>query len=134
MLEDIVWIYVVVAYFITSLVTWVLDRWSPSSYQNNMEKYEDDDEKRYFGFKECFWFCFTAITPQGGGETPKPVAGRIASASWWIFGFILVASYTANLAAFLTVSRLQKPILSLDDLAKSRHVKYELLLIQRASF
>ena len=43
---------------------WIFDRWSPYSYQNNMEKYKDDDEKRYFNFKECLWFCMTSLTPQ----------------------------------------------------------------------
>ena len=43
---------------------WIFDRWSPYSYQNNMEKYKDDDEKRYFNLKECLWFCMTSLTPQ----------------------------------------------------------------------
>ena len=49
----------------------LFDRWSPYSYQNNVEKYEDDDEKREFNFKESLWFCMTSLTPQGGGEAPK---------------------------------------------------------------
>lgn len=43
---------------------WVFDRWSPYSYQNNMEKYRNDDERRYFNLKECLWFCMTSLTPQ----------------------------------------------------------------------
>lgn len=46
------------------------------------------------------------------------------AATWWLFGFIIIASYTANLAAFLTVSRLDTPIESLDDLAKQYKVLY----------
>ena len=41
-----------------------------------------------------------------------------------MFGFIMIATYTANLAAFLTVSRLDQPIESLDDLAKQFKTKY----------
>lgn len=47
---------------------WIFDRYSPYSYQNNREKYLDDDEKREFTLKECLWFCMTSLTPQGGGE------------------------------------------------------------------
>lgn len=47
---------------------WIFDRYSPYSYQNNREKYKDDDEKREFTLKECLWFCMTSLTPQGGGE------------------------------------------------------------------
>lgn len=47
---------------------WVFDRYSPYSYQNNRDKYKDDDEKREFSLKECLWFCMTSLTPQGGGK------------------------------------------------------------------
>jgi hypothetical protein len=47
---------------------WIFDRYSPYSYQNNREKYIDDDEKREFTLKECLWFCMTSLTPQGGGK------------------------------------------------------------------
>nr|XP_024219217.1 ionotropic receptor 25a-like [Halyomorpha halys] len=110
--------------FFFSFLMWVFDRWSPYSYQNNREKYKDDEEKREFNLKECLWFCMTSLTPQGGGEAPKNLSGRLVAATWWLFGFIIIASYTANLAAFLTVSRLDQPIESLDDLAKQYKIQY----------
>ena len=45
------------------------------------------------------------------------------AATWWLFGFIIIASYTANLAAFLTVSRLEVPVGSLDDLNNQFKIK-----------
>lgn len=41
-----------------------------------------------------------------------------------MLSFIIIASYTANLAAFLTVSRLDTPVESLDDLAKQYKILY----------
>ncbi|XP_046835531.1 ionotropic receptor 25a isoform X1 [Vespa crabro] len=123
-LENEVWFCILAAYFFTSFLMWVFDRWSPYSYQNNREKYKDDDEKREFNLKECLWFCMTSLTPQGGGEAPKNLSGRLVAATWWLFGFIIIASYTANLAAFLTVSRLDTPIESLDDLSKQYKIQY----------
>jgi glutamate receptor, ionotropic, invertebrate len=41
-----------------------------------------------------------------------------------MFSFIIIASYTANLAAFLTVSRLDQTIESLEDLAKQYKILY----------
>lgn len=70
-LETNVWLCILAAYFFTSFLMWIFDRWSPYSYQNNREKYIDDDEKREFNIKECLWFCMTSLTPQGGGEAPK---------------------------------------------------------------
>ena len=123
-LEEVVWGCILGAYALTSLLLWCFDRFSPYSYQNNIEKYEDDDETRFFNLKESFWFCMTSLTPQGGGEAPKSMSGRMVAATWWLFGFIIVASYTANLAAFLTVSRLAVDLQSFDDLIASSKMRY----------
>ncbi|XP_031338058.1 ionotropic receptor 25a-like [Photinus pyralis] len=127
-LEHEVWICILSAFFLTSLLLWAFDRWSPYSLQNNPEKYIDDEEKREFHIKESLWFCMTSLTPQGGGEAPKNLSGRLVAATWWLFGFIIIASYTANLAAFLTVSRLEAPIESLDDLTRQYKIQYSPLL------
>lgn len=50
--------------FHISFLMWIFDRWSPYSYQNNRNKYKDDEEKREFNLKECLWFCMTSLTPQ----------------------------------------------------------------------
>jgi glutamate receptor, ionotropic, invertebrate len=41
---------------------------------------------------------------------------------WWFFSLILISSYTANLAAFLTVDRMVAPINSADDLAAQTEI------------
>lgn len=43
---------------------------------------------------------------------------------WWFFTLIMISSYTANLAAFLTVERMDSPITSVEDLAKQNKIKY----------
>lgn len=85
-LETNVWLFIVAAYFCTSFLLWVFDRWSPYSYQNSREKYKDDDGKRVFTFKESLWFCMTSLTPQGAGDAPKSLSGRLLAATWWLFG------------------------------------------------
>lgn len=47
---------------------------------------------------------------------------------WWFFTLIIISSYTANLAAFLTVERMVTPINSADDLAKQTEVEYGTLM------
>ena len=52
------------------------------------------------------------------------MSGQLAAAAWWLFGFVVIASYTANLAAFLTVSRIENEITGLDDLYKQTKLKW----------
>lgn len=43
---------------------------------------------------------------------------------WWFFALIMLASYTANLAAFLTKEMMDATIDSAEDLAKQSKIKY----------
>ena len=43
---------------------------------------------------------------------------------WFLFAMIVIASYTANLAAFLTVETLEKPISNAADLEAQDVIKY----------
>nr|CAD2138055.1 unnamed protein product [Meloidogyne enterolobii] len=88
-LELPVWTCIFGAYIFTSVLLWLFDRFSPYSYTNNKDKYASETEKREFTLKECLWFCMTSLTPQGGGEAPKNVSGRLVAATWWLFGFIV---------------------------------------------
>jgi hypothetical protein len=42
----------------------------------------------------------------------------------WFFTLIIISSYTANLAAFLTVERMITPIENAEDLAKQKDIAY----------
>ena len=86
-----------------SILIWLLDRFSPFSYHNNKEAYPDG--ARDFTLGESIWFALTSITPQGGGECPKALSGRVLVAAYWLFIVLMLATFTANLAAFLTVER-----------------------------
>lgn len=61
---------------------------------------------------------------QGNNISPRSISGRIVSSVWWFFALILVASYTANLAAYLTVERMTTPITSPEELAGQTEVQY----------
>jgi glutamate receptor, ionotropic, invertebrate len=43
---------------------------------------------------------------------------------WWFFTLIIISSYTANLAAFLTVERMITPIENAEDLAGQTEITY----------
>jgi len=52
------------------------------------------------------------------------MSGRIVGSAWWFFTLIIISSYTANLAAFLTIERMLTPIESADDLSKQTEILY----------
>ena len=60
---------------------------------------------RIFTLKESIWFALTSLTPQGGGEGPKALSAKVLVAAYWLFVVLMLATFTANLAAFLTVER-----------------------------
>jgi len=54
----------------------------------------------------------------------RSLPGRIVGSAWWFFTLIIISTYTANLAAFLTVERMLTPIENADDLAKQSEIQY----------
>ena len=44
------------------------------------------------------------------------MSGRVVVASWWVFVVLVVSCYTANLAAFLTVTSIGTTINTLEEL------------------
>ncbi|XP_040502762.1 glutamate receptor ionotropic, kainate 1 isoform X6 [Gallus gallus] len=66
----------------------------------------------------------SSLSLQGSELMPKALSTRIVGGIWWFFTLIIISSYTANLAAFLTVERMESPIDSADDLAKQTKIEY----------
>ena len=77
-----------------------------------------------FTFSNSLWFSLGAFMRQDVDISPRSVSGRIVGSVWWFFTLIIISSYTANLAAFLTVERMSTPIESAEDLAKQTDIKY----------
>lgn len=117
-----VWLSILASIAGTSILLWFLDRYSPYSARNYKEAYPY--ETRDFTLNECVWFALTSFTPQGGGETPKAVSARILVAAYWLFVTLMLATFTANLAAFLTVERMQAPVQSLEQLGRQSRINY----------
>ena len=107
---------------IVSVLIWVLDRFSPYSYHNNKAAYPEG--ARDFTLGESIWFALTSLTPQGGGECPKAMSARILVAAYWLFIVLMLATFTANLAAFLTVERMATTVQSLEELGKQSRINY----------
>ncbi|KAH9389246.1 hypothetical protein TYRP_008603, partial [Tyrophagus putrescentiae] len=111
-----VWVYLITSFLGVTLFLFFVARFSP---------YEWPDElKNNFSMKNTLWFTIGCLMQQGCDIMPRSLSTRVLAASWWFFILILVSSYTANLAAFLTVERMVNPIESAEDLSKQIKIPY----------
>merc|ERR1712088_1001937 len=110
-----VYVYTLGVFFVTALSMFVLGRFSPNQWDEGEN--EDDEYTNCFTMLGCFWFAFGHFLGQGSDLTCKAINIRFVASFWFFFALIMIASYTANLAAFLTVETLDKPIESAEDLA-----------------
>jgi hypothetical protein len=69
------------------------------------------------------WFAFGTLTGYGADFHVRTAAGRLLCIGLYILSIILVATYTANLASNLTLSRSANIISGIDDL-KSGKIPY----------
>lgn len=53
---------------------------------------------------------FLVFCPAGGEVPYTTLATRMMMGVWWMFALIVISSYTANLAAFLTITRIENSI------------------------
>ncbi|XP_060534775.1 glutamate receptor ionotropic, kainate 2 [Cylas formicarius] len=120
-----IWIYVLAAYMLVSFTLFVMARFSPYEWNNPHPCHQDSDiVENQFSVSNSFWFITGTFLRQGSGLNPKATSTRIVGGIWWFFTLIIISSYTANLAAFLTVERMITPIESAQDLAEQTDIAY----------
>uniref|UniRef100_A0A182X5A4 Uncharacterized protein n=1 Tax=Anopheles quadriannulatus TaxID=34691 RepID=A0A182X5A4_ANOQN len=113
-----VWLYLGGAYMMVSMSLFILGRISPKEWDNPYPCIEEPEElENQFSFSNSMWFTIGALLQQGSEIAPKAPATRAVASIWWFFTLIMVSSYTANLAAFLTVEQVVSPISNAEDLA-----------------
>ncbi|KAK2849397.1 hypothetical protein Q5P01_009231 [Channa striata] len=148
-----IWMCIVFAYIGVSVVLFLVSRFSPyewhaenyeeggepqtptqaaasngvqqgqTSTQQNANQ-PSPEQTNEFGIFNSLWFSLGAFMQQGCDISPRSLSGRIVGGVWWFFTLIIISSYTANLAAFLTVERMVSPIESAEDLAKQTEIAY----------
>uniref|UniRef100_A0AAZ3QVX7 Glutamate receptor n=1 Tax=Oncorhynchus tshawytscha TaxID=74940 RepID=A0AAZ3QVX7_ONCTS len=79
-------------------------------------------------FYNSMWFVYGSFVQQGGEVPYTTLATRMMMGVWWLFALIVISSYTANLAAFLTITRIENSIQSLQDLSKQTELPYGTVL------
>ncbi|GFU11750.1 glutamate receptor ionotropic, kainate 2 [Nephila pilipes] len=120
-----VWIYLMGAYFGVSFITFLVGRLTPYEWINPHPCRQDDIVvENIFHVRNSLWFNIGSLMQQGSDLIPSAFSTRTAASYWNFFTLIMVSSYTANLAAFLTVEKVVYPFHSAAELAKQKKIKY----------
>ncbi|XP_064608494.1 glutamate receptor ionotropic, kainate 3-like [Liolophura sinensis] len=112
-LSKVVWVSIFISFLAASFVLFAISRIN-----------SDRKPKTLDNFRECFWYIWAALLRGGTSGVPNATSSRTLSSAWWFFSLIVVAIYTANLAAFLTLTNVNIPINSAADLASQNIYDY----------
>ncbi|XP_078578483.1 glutamate receptor 2-like isoform X1 [Branchiostoma floridae x Branchiostoma japonicum] len=139
--EPNLWLFILLSTLAVSFFISLVNKLSPSGYHGHFVQEEEPtllaEEEKPAEIKEkkkemigmmslnnALYFAVASLLFQGGDILPKSGPGRITASLWWLVTVIIVATYTANLAAFLTVSRMDTDINSVEDLVSQKLVQY----------
>ena len=138
-LKPSLWYFLFAAVILVGLTIYILDLKSPFDrfYSIKVMEFNSDDpfwersEDDRVTFGEAMWFCWGVLLNSGVAEswfphewsnrkyefseTPRSFSGRVLGIVWCGFCMIMVASYTANLAAFLVLDQPEKSLTGIND-------------------
>ncbi|XP_070138560.1 glutamate receptor ionotropic, kainate 2 isoform X2 [Drosophila bipectinata] len=120
-----IWVYVIIAYFLVSICIYIVGRLSPIEWRCiHLCNFDHITIGNQFSLTDSFWFTIETLMQQSPDIFPRAISTRIISSIWGFFSIIIVASYTANLAAFLTTERMINPIENAEDLSSQTEISY----------
>ncbi|XP_078657336.1 glutamate receptor ionotropic, kainate 2-like [Branchiostoma floridae x Branchiostoma belcheri] len=120
-----VWLCFVAAIVSVSLVLAANNRYNPNEWGIAAARGAvSQDQANNLNLPNSLWSTWGAAVGQGPEFLPRSYAGRVAAGTWWFFVLVAIASYTANLAAFLSQASVQQEIKTLFDLAEQEDVPY----------
>ncbi|XP_044270328.1 glutamate receptor ionotropic, kainate 2-like isoform X2 [Tribolium madens] len=119
-----IWIFVGGAFFMSSFTLFTLARFTPYEWVYPQPRKRTTYLVNQLNMSNSFWFATGTLLRQPSGVNPQATSTRIVGGIWWFFTLIIISSYTANLAAFLTVERMITPIENAEDLAGQTEIPY----------
>ncbi|KAG7201426.1 hypothetical protein KM043_004186 [Ampulex compressa] len=123
--SNAVWLYLIGSFIFVSLLFFVIGRICPAEWNNPYPCIEEPEVlENQFTLKNSLWFTIGSIMQQGSDVAPIGISTRMMAGTWWFFCLIMVSSYTANLAAFLTIETVIPPFSNVEELARKKTIKY----------
>ncbi|XP_078365248.1 glutamate receptor 2-like [Oculina patagonica] len=126
------WLMIGLTTFLIGILLWFFSTFSPYGFYGRCvqiahHKVPREHVKRRHTLRltNSIWSSLVYYVGQSADSLhPVSASGRITVAVWWFAILIIVSTYTANLAAFLTIRRFASPISSIEDLAGQTSIPY----------
>ncbi|GMT14864.1 hypothetical protein PFISCL1PPCAC_6161 [Pristionchus fissidentatus] len=114
-LQSSLWISLLISVMAVGIVIYLLDINSPFK-AFYMSHSDDSSSEERVGLGEAMWFVWGVLLNSGVSEkTPRSGSARVLAVVWCGFCMIVIASYTANLAAFLVLDQPEKSLTGISD-------------------
>ncbi|XP_075243504.1 glutamate receptor ionotropic, NMDA 1-like isoform X2 [Convolutriloba macropyga] len=111
--EYLLWLLIFLSVHVVAFIIYLLDKFSPFGNINVTKDSTMDDSMT---LPSALWFAWGVLLNSGIGEgTPNSFSARVLGMVWAGFAMVVVASYTANLAAFLVLDRPESEISGIND-------------------
>ena len=104
-LSSEIWTSLMFAYLGVSIVLFLVSRFSPCEWRIE-ETMMGTRVKNPFSIGNSLFFALGTFMHQYTALAPRSIAGRLVGGAWWFFSLIIIAAYTSNMAAFLTIERM----------------------------
>ncbi|GFS08318.1 glutamate receptor [Elysia marginata] len=116
--EALVWICLACSVIVISVVLFVINKTSPFAVRG----FSHSASSPNLSLFHCFWAILACSLYQGTDLHPVSHSARLVVGFWWVFIILVVSTYTASLAAVLTVTVFEKSINSLSELAEQSEI------------
>ncbi|XP_060076090.1 ionotropic receptor 25a-like [Ylistrum balloti] len=106
----------------TSVALWI--------YENAMKGLErkGNPDVKYCSFQDVVWFIITKAEFECDGIRLSRTSTKLMGFGFWLLSFILLSAFTANLASFMTVYRMDEiQVSTISDLVNKKDVKYSVV-------
>ncbi|MFC1761651.1 transporter substrate-binding domain-containing protein [Planctomycetota bacterium] len=98
--------------FLAGALVWIFER------KHNIEQFGGDTPH---GLGSAFWWAAVTMTTVGyGDKAPRTLGGRLVALIWMFTAVLMVSSFTAAIAASLTVGDLEGSVRNARDLSRVR--------------
>ncbi|XP_060068781.1 glutamate receptor ionotropic, kainate 2-like [Ylistrum balloti] len=105
---------------VVSLLLFLFERFSPYYVGDD----EGEGKSGLHTYQDAFWYMYGALLTQGGEHLPRSQTGRTLLSSWWLFCIIMMATYSGNLIAFLTVSKDKPPFSTVAGMLQQENYRW----------